>query len=192
MKKQIVSALALAMALGTAVPAMAAEQAYDTKEEAKAAAEQLIKESDVNNGYDIGENDGKFYIQLKTDGTKTETETPKENEDAPKAKEDSKPVEDDFNPDVGFKTEADAIKAAEYLVAKSEINKGYNVTQGEDGLFYIQLTPQANKTKDLERKPIANQGKQAANNAKTGIAGVAGVAGILAAASVAYTTSKRD
>ena len=176
---------------------MAAEQAYDTKEEAKAAAEQLIKESDVNNGYDIGENDGKFYIQLKTDGTKTESEAPKVEKETPKAKEDTKPVEDTFDPDKGYKTEAEAIKAAEAIVAKSEINKGYNVTQGADGLFYIQLTPQANKTKGLERKPVANQGKkavnkQAAKNAKTGIAGVAGVAGILAAASVAYAASKRD
>ena len=51
----------------------------------------------------------------------------------------------------------------------------------------------AEDDKEDEEKPAENKpSKGAGNNAKTGIAGVAGVAGILAAASVAYATSKRD
>lgn len=207
MKKEIISALALAMALGTAVPAMAAEEGYETKEEATAAAEELIKESDINNGYDIAENNGKFYIQLKTDETKTETPIEKddeqtEKEDEPTEKEDE-PVENTFDPDKGYKTKEEAIKAAEEIVAKSEINKGYNVSQGADGLFYIQLTPQEEKTDGVERKPLETKveakvenkethiNKEAGRNAKTGITGIVTIGGVLAAATTAYTTTKR-
>lgn len=49
-------------------------------------------------------------------------------------------------------------------------------------------------TKKPEEKPADTKkpAKKAGNNAKTGIAGVAGVAGVLAAASVAYATSKKN
>ena len=49
-------------------------------------------------------------------------------------------------------------------------------------------------TKKPEEKPADTKkpAKKAGKNAKTGIAGVAGVAGVLAAASVAYATSKKN
>ena len=171
------------------------EVGYSTEDKARAAAEEALKADEINNAYDISENNGKWFFKLfiKEVDTQPEVKPDKEDKKEPTDKKEET-AEDSFDPDKGYKTKEEAIKAAEEIVAKSEINKGYNITQGADGLFYIQLTPEANKTEGLERKPINKQApaKQAPANPKTGIAGVAGVAGILAAASVAYATSKRD
>lgn len=171
------------------------EVGFSTEAKAREAAEAALKSDSVNNAYDVSENNGKWFFRLFVKEVDTQPEVKPEKEDK-KDKTDKKEqtAEDSFDPDKGYKTKEEAIKAAEEIVAKSKINKGYNVTQGADGLFYIQLTPEANKTEGLERKPINKQApaKQAPANPKTGIASVAGVAGILAAASVAYATSKRD
>lgn len=104
-------------------------------------------------------------------------------------------AESKFNPDQGYATEAEAIKAAEAIVAKSEINKGYNITKGKDGKYYIELTVDAKKTTGLERKEIKPAAKPAVkannNNVQTGVAGLTGVVATLAAASTALFKSKR-
>ena len=102
-----------------------------------------------------------------------------------------------FNPDKGYATEAEAIKAAEAIVAKSDVNKGFNVTKGKDGKYYIELTVDAKKTTGLERKEIKKEVKKEAkkevksNNVNTGVAGLTGVVATLAAASTALFRSKR-
>lgn len=102
-----------------------------------------------------------------------------------------------FNPDKGYATEAEAIKAAEAIVAKSDVNKGFNVTKGKDGKYYIELTVDAKKTTGLERKEIKKEAKKEAkkevksNNVNTGVAGLTGVVATLAAASTALFKSKR-
>ncbi|MDU5085835.1 MAG: DUF5633 domain-containing protein [Anaerococcus vaginalis] len=104
-------------------------------------------------------------------------------------------AESKFNPDQGYATFEEAQKAAEAIVAKSEINKGYNITKGKDGKYYIELTVDAKKTKDLDRKEIKPAAKPAVkannNNVQTGVAGLTGVVATLAAASTALFKSKR-
>lgn len=104
-------------------------------------------------------------------------------------------AEDKFNPDQGYATFEEAQKAAEAIIAKSEINKGYNITKGKDGKYYIELTVDAKKTKDLDRKEIKPEVKPQVkannNNVQTGVAGLTGVVATLAAASTALFKSKR-
>lgn len=104
-------------------------------------------------------------------------------------------AEDKFNPDQGYATFEEAQKAAEAIIAKSDINKGYNITKGKDGKYYIELTVDAKKTKDLDRKEIKPEVKPAVkannNNVQTGVAGLTGVVATLAAASTALFKSKR-
>ena len=104
-------------------------------------------------------------------------------------------AESKFDPNKGYATEAEAIKATEAIVAKSEINKGYNITKGKDGKYYIELTVDAKKTTGLERKEIKPAAKPAVkannNNVQTGVAGLTGVVATLAAASTALFKSKR-
>lgn len=102
-----------------------------------------------------------------------------------------------FDPNKGYATEAEAIKAAEAIVAKSDVNKGFNVTKGKDGKYYIELTVDAKKTTGLERKEIKKEAKKEvkkevkSNNVNTGVAGLTGVVATLAAASTALFKSKR-
>ncbi len=84
----------------------------------------------------------------------------KENKDTNKEKE-TKVDEKSFDFDKGFKTQEEAIKQAEILVKNSKINKGYNITKGGDGKYYIQLTPQPTKTEGLKRKEIKKPVKTA-------------------------------
>ena len=172
------------------------EVGFSTEAKAREAAEAALKSDSVNNAYDVSQNNGKWFFRLfvKEVDTQPEVKPEKDTDKTDKKDKKEQTAEDSFDPDKGYKTKEEAIKAAEKIVAKSKINKGYNITQGADGLYYIQLTPQANKTEGLARKPIGKQApaKKAPANPKTGIAGVAGVAGVLAAASVAYATSKRD
>lgn len=104
-------------------------------------------------------------------------------------------AEEKFNPDQGYATFEEAQKAAEAIIAKSEINKGYNITKGKDGKYYIELTVDAKKTKDLDRKEIKPEVKPEVkannNNVQTGVAGLTGVVATLAAASTALFKSKR-
>lgn len=104
-------------------------------------------------------------------------------------------AESKFNPDQGYATFEEAQKAAEAIVAKSDINKGYNITKGKDGKYYIELTVDAKKTKDLDRKEIKPEVKPEVkannNNVQTGVAGLTGVVATLAAASTALFKSKR-
>lgn len=104
-------------------------------------------------------------------------------------------AESKFNPDQGYATFEEAQKAAEAIIAKSEINKGYNITKGKDGKYYIELTVDAKKTTGLERKEIKPAAKPAVkannNNVQTGVAGLTGVVATLAAASTALFKSKR-
>ena len=177
------------------------ETGYSTKEAAEAAAKKALEKDPINNMYEVSENDGKFFYKLSI--KEVEVDAPKEEEEetkkAPYAKYDPKATEKTFNFDLGFKTEEEAIKQAEALVKNSEINKGYNVTMGADGRYYIQLSPLAEKTKGLERKPVekAKETKEvktqakANTNVKTGVAGLTGVVATLAAASAAMFASKR-
>lgn len=101
-------------------------------------------------------------------------------------------AEEKFNPDQGYATFEEAQKAAEAIIAKSEINKGYNITKGKDGKYYIELTVDAKKTKGLDRKEIKPEVKaNNNNNVQTGVAGLTGVVATLAAASTALFKSKR-
>lgn len=104
-------------------------------------------------------------------------------------------AESKFNPDQGYATFEEAQKAAEAIIAKSDINKGYNITKGKDGKYYIELTVDAKKTKDLDRKEIKPEVKPQVkannNNVQTGVAGLTGVVATLAAASTALFKSKR-
>ena len=98
--------------------------------------------------------------ETKDTNKEKETNKGKENKDTNKEKE-TKVDEKSFDFDKGFKTQEEAIKQAEVLVKNSKVNKGYNITKGGDGKYYIQLTPQPAKTEGLKRKEIKKTVKKA-------------------------------
>ena len=174
------------------------EDGFSTKEAAEEAAKKALESDEINKGYKVSEYNGKFYYELTAHEELPDApiEKEEEKEEAPYAKYDAKATEKTFNFDLGFKTEEEAIKQAEALVKNSEINKGYNVTMGADGRYYIQLSPLSEKTKGLERKPVEEAKEEkapakASTNVKTGVAGLTGVVATLAAASAALFKSKR-
>lgn len=151
---------------------------YFSEQAADFAARRALLKDSVNNDFEINEKDGRFYYVLKVsdkakddvkpEDTEKEQDTDKEidknkdtdkdkdvsTEDKKPSKVDKKATEKSFDFDTGFETKEDAIKQAEALVKNSEINKGYNISMGADGKYYIQLTPQDTKTEGVERKEI--------------------------------------
>ena len=155
---------------------------YFSEQAADFAARRALLKDSVNNDFEINEKDGRFYYVLKVsdkakDDIKPEDTEKEQDKDKDKDKEidknkdtdkdkdvsteekkpakvDEKATEKSFDFDTGFETKEDAIKQAEALVKNSEINKGYNVSMGADGKYYIQLTPQDTKTEGVERKEI--------------------------------------
>lgn len=175
---------------------------YSTAAEAEAAAKAALANDNLNKNFSVSENNGKFFYVLTPAEDLSHVQAPKEEKtpEKPYAKYDEKADEKAFNFDNGFKTKEEAIKQAEALVKNSKINKGYNVTVGADGRYYIQLTVDEAKTEGLERKEIKKEEKKEApkeekkavsNNVQTGVAGLTGVVATLAAASTALFKSKR-
>ena len=164
------------------------ENGYSSEEAARAAGEAAAakakKYCDVYLQY------GNYHYRLLDAPSKEKEEHDAIYKQQPKAL-----AEEKFNPDQGYATEAEAIKAAEAIIAKSDINKGFNVTKGKDGKYYIELTVDAKKTTGLERKEIKPEVKPEVkannNNVQTGVAGLTGVVATLAAASTALFKSKR-
>ena len=155
--------------------------------EANAAAAQGSL-NEINQYYRVTKGtNGRYYYELLA--KPYEEVKPEERVNPPKL------AEEKFNPDQGYATFEEAQKAAEAIIAKSEINKGYNITKGKDGKYYIELTVDAKKTKDLDRKEIKPEVKPEVkannNNVQTGVAGLTGVVATLAAASTALFKSKR-
>lgn len=179
---------------------------YSTAAEAEAAAKAALANDNLNKNFSVSENNGKFFYVLTPAEDLSHVQAPKEEKtpEKPYAKYDEKADEKAFNFDNGFKTKEEAIKQAEALVKNSKINKGYNVTVGADGRYYIQLTVDEAKTEGLERKEIKKEEKKEApkeapkeekkavsNNVQTGVAGLTGVVATLSAASTALFKSKR-
>lgn len=180
---------------------------YSTAAEAEAAAKAALANDNLNKNFSVSENNGKFFYVLTPAEDLSHVQAPKEEKtpEKPYAKYDEKADEKAFNFDNGFKTKEEAIKQAEALVKNSKINKGYNVTVGADGRYYIQLTVDEAKTEGLERKEIKKEEekkeapkeekkvekKAVSNNVQTGVAGLTGVVATLAAASTALFKSKR-
>lgn len=180
---------------------------YSTAAAAEAAAKAALANDNLNKNFSVSENNGKFFYVLTPAEDLSHVQAPKEEKtpEKPYAKYDEKADEKAFNFDNGFKTKEEAIKQAEALVKNSKINKGYNVTVGADGRYYIQLTVDEAKTEGLERKEIKKEEekkeapkeekkvekKAVSNNVQTGVAGLTGVVATLAAASTALFKSKR-
>ncbi len=83
------------------------DKGFDTKEEAIKQAEALIKNSDINNGYNVSMGaDGKYYIQLTTDGSKTEGVERKEISPNLKEEKTENPKEEIVNIDKKADTES--------------------------------------------------------------------------------------
>lgn len=177
------------------------EHGYLTEANAKAAAEAALKNDQINKSYTITKaQNGRFFYALSAnekDGDKV-VETPDKNEEKDDKKDtkdavvDPKATEETFDFDKGFVKKEDAIKQAEALIKNSKINKGYNISKGADGKYYIQLTAEPNKTEGVERKDIKKDDKKGKpakkghTNPKTGVASSMGVFGLLSAASAAY------
>lgn len=162
------------------------DNGFESEANAAAAAQNSI--NDINPYYRVTKGtNGRYYYELLA--KPYEEPKPEERVNPPKL------AEDKFNPDQGYATFEEAQKAAEAIIAKSDINKGYNITKGKDGKYYIELTVDAKKTKDLDRKEIKPEVKPQVkannNNVQTGVAGLTGVVATLAAASTALFKSKR-
>ena len=195
-----------------------AENGFASEQSATKAAKEALKNDPINKSFSISKaKNGRFFYVLTAAEDLSNVKAPKEEKEVkkPAAKVDEKADEKSFNFDNGFEKKEDAIKQAEALVKNSKINKGYNVTQGADGRYYIQLTPEETKTEGVERKPIEDKkdgklakvkdnavskdGKgssvtpanKAGSNVQTGVAGVTGVLGVLSSAAVALFKSKR-
>lgn len=192
------------------------EVGFKTKAAAENAAKEALKNDSINKNFSVSENNGKFFYVLTAAEDLSGVKAPEEEKtpEKPFAKLDEKANEKSFDFDKGFKTKDEAIKQAETLVKNSKINKGYNISMGADGRYYIQLTPEETKTEGVERKPIedkkdgklakvkdntvSKEGKgssvtpdKAGSNVQTGVAGLTGVVATLAAATTAFFKSKR-
>lgn len=192
------------------------EIGFKTKAAAEKAAKEALKNDPINKNFSVSENNGKFFYVLTAAEDLSDAKAPEEEKtpEKPFAKYDEKANEKSFDFDKGFKTKEEAIKQAEALVKNSKINKGYNVSMGADGRYYIQLTPEETKTEGVERKPIedkkdgklakvkdntvSKEGKgsavtpdKAGSNVQTGVAGLTGVVATLAAATTAFFKLKR-
>lgn len=183
------------------------EVGFKTKAAAEKAAKEALKNNPINKNFSVSENKGKFFYVLTAAEDLSGVKTSKEEKtpEKPFAKLDEKADEKSFDFDKGFKTKDEAIKQAEALVKNSKINKGYNVSMGADGRYYIQLTPEETKTEGVERKPIEKaklekveekgkgkaQSTTAKSNVQTGVAGISGVLATLSAATIGLFKSKR-
>ncbi|MGX7091367.1 DUF5633 domain-containing protein [Hutsoniella sourekii] len=129
------------------------EKGFKTEAEAKAAAEKALKSDKVNKGYVLSQNPNNklWYYSLTTEKQAETRPAPQVKDD----KKESQPAEKEFDADKGYATKEDAIKAAEAIIKKSDINKGYNIAKGTDGKWYIQLTIEPNKV--VDGKHIDNQ-----------------------------------
>lgn len=189
------------------------EVGFSSKEKAEKAAKKALENDEINKSFTISEKDGKFFYALSpaedlSDVKEKEEEDKKE--EKPFAKLDEKADEKSFDFDKGFKTKEDAIKQAEFLIKNSKINKGYNVSEGADGRYYIQLTPETTKTEGVERKEIKNKdtkeekkeeskeketssnpAKKTNDNVKTGVGALTGVSMTLISAAAALKKTKR-
>lgn len=182
------------------------EIGFKTKAAAEKAAKEALKNDPINKNFSVSENNGKFFYVLTAAEDLSGVKVPKEEKtpEKPFAKLDAKANEKSFDFDKGFKTKEEAIKQAEALVKNSKINKGYNVSMGADGRYYIQLTPQEEKTEGVERKPtekaklekVKEDGKgkaqpiTAKSNVQTGVAGIGGVLATLASAIAVFKKTK--
>ena len=193
------------------------EVGFKTKAAAENAAKEALKNDPINKNFSVSENNGKFFYVLTAAEDLSNVKAPEEEKtpEKPFAKLDEKIDEKSFDFDKGFKTKDEAIKQAEALVKNSKINKGYNVSMGADGKYYIQLTPQETKTEGVERKPIEkgtlkkveekkedkkeekapakkiiSQGEKG-TNVNTGVAGIGGIIATLSAATIGLFKSKR-
>lgn len=182
------------------------EIGFKTKAAAEKAAKEALKNDPINKNFSVSENKGKFFYVLTAAEDLSDVKAPKEEKTSEKtfAKYDEKANEKSFDFDKGFKTKEEAIKQAEALVKNSKINKGYNVSMGADGRYYIQLTPEEIKTEGVERKPIEKvklekvkedgKGKAqpiaAKSNVQTGVAGIGGVLATLASAIAVFKKTK--
>lgn len=194
------------------------EIGFNSKAAAEKAAKEALKNDPINKNFSVSENNGKFFYVLTAAEDLSDVKAPEEEKTKtkPYAKLDEKANEKSFDFDKGFKTKEEAIKQAEALVKNSEINKGYNVSMGADGRYYIELTPEETKTEGTERKPIekgtlkkveekkedkkeekkapikeiaSQDGK--GTNVNTGVAGISGIIATLSAATIGLFKSKR-
>lgn len=182
------------------------EIGFKTKAAAEKAAKEVLKNDPINKNFSVSENNGKFFYVLTAAEDLSGVKTPEEEKapEKPFAKIDEKANEKSFDFDKGFKTKEEAIKQAKALVKNSKINKGYNISMGADGRYYIQLTPEETKTEGVERKPIEKaklekvkedgKGKAqpitAKSNVQTGVAGIGGVLATLASAIAVFKKTK--
>lgn len=193
-------------------PAVGAEEEIQPANNAAIAAENVDntgvtaekveeKAQPVNNEADKEKTEEKTEEKVEE---KVEENVEEKTPEKPFAKLDEKVNEKSFDFDKGFKTKEEAIKQAEALVKNSKINKGYNISMGADGRYYIQLTPEETKTEGVERKPIEKaklekveeKGKGKAqpttskSNVQTGVAGIGGILAILASAIAIFKKTK--
>lgn len=162
------------------------ENGYLTEEAATEAGQAAAAKDTANKYYEVYLQYGNYHYRLLNKPSDEQEKHDAIYKQQPKAL-----AEEKFNPDQGYATEAEAIKAAEAIIAKSDINKGFNVTKGKDGKYYIELTVDEKKTTGLERKEIKEEVKANNNNVQTGVAGLTGAVATLAAASTALFKSKR-
>ena len=190
------------------------EVGFSSKEKAEKAAKKALENDKINKSFTISENNGKFFYALSpAEDLSDVKEEEDKKEEKPFAKLDEKADEKSFEFDKGFKSKDDAIKQAEFLIKNSKINKGYNVSEGADGRYYIQLTPEATKTEGVERKEIKKEdkkedakedkkeqsnGKEGSeparrtnSNVKTGVGALTGVSMTLISAAAALKKTKR-
>ena len=104
---------------------------YVTEAEAKAAAEEALKNDSINKSYNVVMGaDGRYYYVLspvekseKADAENNETEIVEGNEND------------------GYATEAEAKAAAEKALENDKINKSYKVAMSANGRYYYVLSP---------------------------------------------------
>lgn len=178
------------------------EVGFSSKEKAEKAAKKALENDKINKTFTISEKDGKFFYVLSPaeDLSNVKEKEEDKKEEKPYAKLDEKADEKSFDFDKGFKSKDDAIKQAEFLIKNSKINKGYDVSEGADGRYYIALTPEATKTEDTnkkeekketENKEQSKPARRSNDNVKTGVGSLTGVSMTLITAAAALKKTKK-
>ncbi|WP_297687532.1 DUF5633 domain-containing protein [uncultured Anaerococcus sp.] len=146
--KILAVALSAGLVLAGGFTTAQASGSYDTKADAKAAAEEAIKNDPINKSYTISQDlNGKYIFTLSAADKDADPL-------GPEAKESSNQFDqhDIGNNDAGFVKREFAEQEAKWVLKNDKVNKSYKIVQTANGRWSYILSQEENK-KPEEKKP---------------------------------------
>ena len=144
----------------------AEEEGFDSKEEAIKAAEEALKDDEINKSYDLYEKDGKWFYTLSPVEKEEEPADDEEPETPEEPEVDSNENEDEpeIAEEIGYDSEEEAIAAAKKALADDPINNSYDVQKGLDGKWYYVLSPIEKEDGKVESETKENENQKNVEN----------------------------